>query len=114
MKPELKQQLQELIKNSPTLHEERKEMILKALEYLNDEQGQKLLKLFQDAQKRYMDIESKYSGTDLEVKKQYLEKANEFTRDEITEAFHQWEKEKNKEEKKEIKQIEKQLDKLPE
>jgi hypothetical protein len=114
MRPEQKQQLTELVQNSPTLKEERKEMILKAMEHLNEEQGDKLIKVFQDAKKRYMEIESKYSGAALEVKKEYLEKANEFTRHEITEAFQVWEAAEEKKEEAELEKIEDQIKKLPE
>ena len=114
MTQEKKQQLTELVQNSPTLKEERKEMILKAMEHLNEEQVDKLIKVFLAAKKRYMEIESKYSGAALEIKKEYLEKANEFTRSEITEAFQAWEQAENKKEEAELEKIEDQIESLPE
>ena len=114
MRPEQKEQLVGLINSSLTLTEERKATILKAIDLLNDEKADRLIKLFDDAHKRYDEIVQKHEGAALEIKKQYLETANEFTSKELTDLFHEWEEAENKKEEEELAKIEKEIENIPE
>lgn len=114
MKSDQQKQLVELINASPTLKPERKETILKALEHLDEAQAEKLIKIFLDARDRYEQVERDHSGATAEVKKKYLEKANEFTRTELTDLFHTWEEAENVKEEKELEKLEKEIEKVPE
>ncbi len=114
MKSDQHKQLVELINASRTLKPERKDTMLQALDHLNELQAEKLIKVFLDARARYDQVEKDYSGASAEVKKEYLEKANEFTRKELTDLFQTWEEAENKKEDKELEQLEKELEKVPE
>lgn len=103
-----------LIQNSPTLSEERKAMILKAIEHLSDEKAEKLIQIFVSARQRYDEIAKKYDGAALDLKKQYLEKANEFTSKELTELFHEWELAEQAKEELVLEAVEKEIEKIPE
>lgn len=113
MKPEQKEKLVGLINASPTLSAERKETILKAIDLLNDQKADRLISLFEEAQTRYLETEKKYEGVALELKKEYLEKSNEFTSKELTDLFHEWEIAENKKEEEEIEKIEKEIENIP-
>ena len=114
MKPEQKEKLVGLINNSRTLGEDRKAVILKAIDLLSDEKAEKLIRIFEEARKRYDETEQKYEGATQELRKEYLEKANEFTSKELTDLFHEWELVENKKEEEELAKIEKEIEKIPE
>lgn len=114
MKPEQKEKLIGLINNSRTLSEDRKAVILKAIDLLSDEKAETLIRIFEAARERYDQIEKKYEGATMELRKEYLEKANEFTSKEITDLFREWEIVENKKEEEELAKIEKEMENIPE
>ncbi len=114
MKPEQKEKLVGLINTSPTLTEERKATILKAIDLLSDDKADRLIGIFEEAQKRYNETSQKYEGAALDLKKQYLEKANEFTSKELTDLFREWEIVENKKEEEELAKIAKEIENITE
>ncbi len=114
MKSDQRKQLVELINTSQTLKPERKETVLKAIEHTDEQQAEKLIEVFLNARARYEQVEKDHSSKTAEVKKKHLEKANEFTRKELTDLFHTWEEAENKKEEKELEKLEKKIEKIPE
>lgn len=112
--PDLKIKLTRLIQESQTISERKKELVIKSLEIIDDEQANKLVTVFSEAKKKLAETEKKYQQEELEIKKQYLQTVNEFTHKDITTAFKQWENSQQKDTDQTLDSLLEDIKKVPE